>query len=275
VTNICIIIAKPEGVAMPSDKVIETCWNNNYDGFGLAYLEKGMVYIIKGALDYKSALEIISQVPNPEEKHVVMHFRTATSGLISRGNCHPMPITDKVELLVAQRVKTKIAIAHNGVIFDFHRSSYGVNYGSDAYWDNLEKFGGYYGTSWRNKKTTDKLKFDPALDLSDTQQFVKEILAGMGKSMFQPKVMTLIQRYTESKFAFISKRGITLLGKFFVDKDIYYSNEEYKAKPKFSGSVWAKCELCGGWHAESKMKKVDDVKICESCHTKLMIAETP
>ena len=44
----CIIAAKPAGVAMPDNDTLRTMWNVNSDGAGFMYVEKGAVRIEEG-----------------------------------------------------------------------------------------------------------------------------------------------------------------------------------------------------------------------------------
>ena len=41
----CIIAAKPAGVAMPSRDTIRTMWDSNRDGAGIMYVEGNNVHI--------------------------------------------------------------------------------------------------------------------------------------------------------------------------------------------------------------------------------------
>ena len=58
----CIIAAKPAGVAMPSRDTIRTMWDGNRDGAGLMYLEGGKVTIEKGFMTYKSFAKKLDQL---------------------------------------------------------------------------------------------------------------------------------------------------------------------------------------------------------------------
>ena len=50
----CIIAAKPAGVAMPSAEKIENMWNRNSDGAGIMYAVDNKVHIEKGFMTYAS-----------------------------------------------------------------------------------------------------------------------------------------------------------------------------------------------------------------------------
>ena len=68
----CIIAAKPAGVAMPSPEQIEVMWHNNPDGGGIMYVKDGSVYIDKGYMclaDYMQRLdELRAQIEEGAQK---------------------------------------------------------------------------------------------------------------------------------------------------------------------------------------------------------------
>ena len=198
----CLIIVKPSGVAMPSDKYIVNAYNNNSDGFGIAWRQQGMsrVVIQKGIMTIAGVFSLLDSIKDPLNKTIMMHFRLATEGKICPENCHPFPISNKVSQLQALEVESRYAIAHNGIILAFNSKRWGAT---------------VYGGTW-NK------------DLSDTQEFILDYLAGMGKALFNPKVLELIHEYTESKFAILSPDAIKLIGDFEEENGLYYSNTSYK-----------------------------------------------
>jgi len=198
----CLIIVKPEGKAMPPDNYILNAYNNNPDGFGIAWREQGMskVAIQKGIMSIAGVYDLLDSIKNPVSKTIVMHFRLATEGKVSPENCHPFPISNKVSELQALEIESKYAIAHNGIILAFNSKRWGTQ---------------AYGGNW-NK------------DLSDTQEFIIDYLAGMGKALFNPKVMELIHDYTESKFVILSQSHTQFIGDFEEEDGLYYSNTSYK-----------------------------------------------
>ena len=58
----CIIAAKPAGVNMPDDRILENMWNRNDDGAGFMYAINGKVYIEKGFMRYKDLKTRLNQL---------------------------------------------------------------------------------------------------------------------------------------------------------------------------------------------------------------------
>lgn len=197
----CMIIVKPKGVEMPPDTHIVNSFGNNSDGFGLAFWGEGMpkVHIEKGATKIKEVFKMIDSIPSPINKHIIMHFRFATTGSLGAGNCHPFPITNNIGDLLALKGDFQRVIAHNGVILE-----------------TSPNFSSMY-----NNKNWDE-------ELSDTQNFIIEYLADMGKAIYNNAVIRMIEDFTQSKFAIFEPNHIKLIGEFYKDGGRYYSNDGYK-----------------------------------------------
>lgn len=99
-----------------TENEIENCFQNNSDGVGLAYpTDDGKVCVEKGFMTLESfldAYDYINVLPH------VVHFRTATSGDVSREMTHPFKMTPKSELVVSELSESPV-LFHNGVIFDW------------------------------------------------------------------------------------------------------------------------------------------------------------
>ena len=111
----CIIVVKPENVRVPSRKTLFRCWERNDHGAGFMYPgNDGQVHIAKGFLEFDPLWESIKNFP----KHLplVIHFRLASHGEISIGNCHPFPLDRDWGKLGDARQKCNVAICHNGII---------------------------------------------------------------------------------------------------------------------------------------------------------------
>jgi hypothetical protein len=81
-----------------------TCWENNPDGAGIAYVEKGTVKILK-EMDCPDALyHNYLALRKHNQLPMILHFRIATSGDIDETNCHPFP------------VHPGVVMAHNGIL---------------------------------------------------------------------------------------------------------------------------------------------------------------
>jgi len=279
----CLVIAKPYGAKLPKPKALAISFHNNPDGAGIAYWQAGqnLVRIRKGFMKLEQLTSALKAIPNPQQSVILIHFRLATQGQVTPGNCHPFPLSNLDEELQATETNTSLAIAHNGVIFgDDDDSSWTGSY--------------YYGT------LADKL--------SDTQKFIKNYLFGMDDALWNTQVHKLIVAHTDSKFVFLSDTGrLALLGTFIKDHGVYYSNAGYKHKetyvtatspaivPAKVGSAlpyvppvttyhpvyrpacrkadpdnpcdfMAECEVCGDWYYKSELVEYEDMTLCKGCH---------
>ena len=197
----CIIAAKPAGVAMPSRDTIRTMWDGNRDGAGLMYLEGGKVTIEKGFMTYKSFAKKLDQLEKRLDltrTPVVMHFRITTHGGTKPENCHPFPITDSIGALKKLTSRTDVGVAHNGIIHIIPRSG-----------------------------------------ISDTMEYIASQLAPLKRALprfYENKnAMLLVKNAIDSKMAFLTKEGkIYTVGDFVTDKGVLYSNRSYiKSSPRY------------------------------------------
>ncbi len=204
----CLIIIKPKGKKLPRESVLRTAWQNNSDGFGLAYnTNEGQVKIVKGAMKLKQSLQLLKSVPDITNKSVILHFRFATEGRIEPGNCHPFPISKFVNDLKATSLVCGAALAHNGIIPNGEPHKWVIN------------VGGNYTQLPRDSRQE---------KLSDTQKFIIERLSKMGDNLFNEGVLELIGDYTSSKFAILDGKSVHLIGDFVDDNGCFYSNTSYK-----------------------------------------------
>lgn len=79
----CVIIHKPAGVQMPQLHILESCFLRNRDGIGFC-TSSGKSW--HGMSFYKFLSEL-GKTDDSEE--IIIHFRWATHGSVSRKNCHP------------------------------------------------------------------------------------------------------------------------------------------------------------------------------------------
>jgi len=113
----CIVVCKPKGAPFPSWKNLETCFENNPDGAGFAYVRDGKVRMRKGFMTYKELKTAVKKAKLRQSEAVVYHFRIATAGGISKGNTHPFPLFPDRERLVALEYDGNGPVmAHNGVL---------------------------------------------------------------------------------------------------------------------------------------------------------------
>ena len=101
----CIAILQKSGATI-TRRQLRNCWENNSDGAGLAWIEKGELLTFK-ELDsfkrfYKSYRAVVNRLGR--ETKMLVHFRWATHGWVDEDNCHPFMVHDK------------LAFIHNGII---------------------------------------------------------------------------------------------------------------------------------------------------------------
>ena len=197
----CLIVTKPKGVPLPKRKLFKQWFDSHDDGFGLAFTKpNGKAHILKGAMTEKEMITLLSRLPSllngqkAADVAMIFHFRQATDGSVTPANCHPFPISKKEKVLASLDVETNCALVHNGIVWDYASAGY----------PNL----------------TGK---------TDTQRFIEEILADLGGNLFSLPVQKLIAGYSDnSRFALLSKKGITLIGQFIKENGLYFSNGGYK-----------------------------------------------
>ena len=226
----CIIAAKPAGVAMPSRDTIRTMWDGNRDGAGLMYLEGGKVTIEKGFMTYKSFAKKLDQLEKRLDltrTPVVMHFRITTHGGTKPENCHPFPITDSIGALKKLTSRTDVGVAHNGIIHIIPRSG-----------------------------------------ISDTMEYIASQLAPLKRALprfYENKnAMLLVKNAIDSKMAFLTKEGkIYTIGDFVTDNGVLYSNRSYiKSSPRYRdlGSWNCYADFEDDWDDDFPGIGYDDVK---------------
>lgn len=195
----CIAIAKPHGIAIPSKKILETCWKNNPDGAGFAFNDNGKVVIHKGFMDFTSFytdFEQCNKIYNFKNRGVLIHFRIATHGAVNGAMTHPFPIHADEGALSKPVFRSNYAVIHNGII--------------SLTSSNAQKSQG----------------------LSDTAIFIRDYLEKIArnKKWFTNEAnISLIEQLIESsKMAILRWDGQIIKTKGFHDKDgIFYSNTSY------------------------------------------------
>lgn len=205
----CIIAVKKSGVKMPTRETLETCFKNNSDGCGYMYSHDGEVIIKKGFMDFKdfwNSLEYTKSKVNAVKTPFVFHFRISTQAGVNQGCTHPFPVSSDPNDMTKLRVKTKLGVAHNGII----------SLTSDYY--------------------SRKAKY------SDTQLFIMNYLSSINKLnskwYMKDDGLKLVENLIESKLAILDSNGfVNTIGEFVRGDDgLMYSNESFKKKrePKYS-----------------------------------------
>jgi len=253
----CQIIVKPQYYSMPPDEHIVNSYNNNPDGFGLAYWEEGMkaVHIRKGAMSIKGIFKMLDNIPSAFNKAIVMHFRFATEGDICPANCHPFPITASVPQLQALNLDCKQAIAHNGIILDFRVRQYNDIAG---YWEPGDP------------------DCPKPFELSDTQEFILNYLAGCGKALYNKGVQKMIEAFTDSKFAVLTIGGkIDFIGEFTKDKGLYYSSLSYLWNNVYTPPKKADVKVTGVYNQTLRYDKKTGTWVNPAYHPDADFEDTP
>lgn len=101
----CIIAVIPEGKQF-SEQELSTCWKNNDDGGGFAYVKDGKVQIRKGFMDKESFSKALNSLHGKygATSPFIIHFRIRTHGAMDKERTHPF------------RLEDGSALAHNGIL---------------------------------------------------------------------------------------------------------------------------------------------------------------
>lgn len=110
----CIIVVKPQNIAMPPHATLEQCWKGNPHGGGYMYAKENKVHIRKGFMSEAEMWNDIERQGNLTDYPVVLHYRHATHGSVSPANTHPFPC-DATKLRDIT-VTTDLGIVHNGIV---------------------------------------------------------------------------------------------------------------------------------------------------------------
>jgi predicted glutamine amidotransferase len=192
----CIIAYSPKGADLPDLETLRTCWENNSDGAGFAWLNADKNWEIRKGFMFWDDFKANWQKCRKENKltfasEVVFHFRIGTSGGMTAAETHPFPITKNVKRVRKLQQTTPYMMAHNGIL--------------DA--------------------------GDPKRGLSDTQVFVLEFLSHIRDLIADERIVDLITDQTVGNRLIIAKRDhIALFGDWEKDKKtgIWYSNSGWQ-----------------------------------------------
>lgn len=251
----CIIICKPAGVELPPQEELARCFDSNRDGFGMAYHIPGDTHVIvkKGAMTLEGVYSLLSALESEhptKDMDMLLHFRIATEGAICAANCHPFPVSSNEENLQSTFIRTKIAMAHNGVL-TVPRDPVklevpkGIPEGAVLCWQGDQK--GYktkkefvpYAWSdedwmaWYNCDHgyySSVYKAGLAAKFSDTQIFIRDFLSPLRPLLLEGKGLELIHQFITGRFAFLTAKGIMTAGSFSESNGRLYSNDSYKPR---------------------------------------------
>ena len=195
----CIAIAKPMGVDIPTDEILTNCFNNNPDGAGFAFNHNNEVVIRKGYMKLKDFLDAFHKYDKKfdfKNRGVLIHTRITTHGGTNPQMCHPFPINSDEGALKKIEYVSPFAIIHNGII------------------------------SLTSAEATKKK------DMSDTAIFVQKYLTKIAKNKnwFGNKAnIELIEELIDSKMAILNGSGKIIMTSGFTEENgVFYSNSSYK-----------------------------------------------
>ena len=190
-------------IAISRDRYLTTqeitnCFQSNSDGVGMAYvIPGGKVRVKKGFMTLQDFLDFYDEFKAENEEFVshVVHFRTATSGDVSREMTHPFVMTPMSELAVEEDTE-KSVLFHNGVMGD---------------WKTL----------LINMVSSGQIPGMPKGPMNDTR--VAAIMASL------PNVGDEILEVLSGKFVKVQPDGrIVRWGHFEFENGIFFSNNAYK-----------------------------------------------
>lgn len=120
----CLAIFKPASKAFDYKK-IETAWENNPHGAGVAVRDNGAVTIAKGFMTLSELTDFLKTNESfLRSRDVVLHLRWSTSGKIIPELTHPFPISHSLKKIMSLDCITDRAIIHNGVMFSPRTNSF-------------------------------------------------------------------------------------------------------------------------------------------------------
>ena len=201
----CIIIAKPQKVAMPSEEILRTCFTNNPDGAGFMLAAKGQVYGFKGLMTFE---ELTSELAKAERRFgrldklaVVIHCRIATHGSTVAGNTHPFPLCCGYREMRKTEWVAKQGFAHNGIIEQ------------TAFDKDVKKF-----------------------NVSDTMVFAKKYVSPIARHAeiaADHDLLDMLFSLADSKLCFLSGKGrLATRGDFTENDGVLYSNTSFREARK-------------------------------------------
>jgi len=112
----CVIAVKKRGVALPNGDTLRACFDANPDGTGYMVARGGQVHIRKGFMTLDDLLADLKTFNVSKRDALVLHFRIATHGGISKATTHPFPVAASYKTMRLLNQSVDLAIAHNGVL---------------------------------------------------------------------------------------------------------------------------------------------------------------
>lgn len=195
----CIICASPKGAAQPALKSIATMFRHNPHGAGYMYRREhdDCVHIEKGFMTLQELTWALKLEAFTPQDSVVYHFRISTQAGVNAAMTHPFPLSNRGAELCKLETRSKIGIAHNGII---------------------------------------RLTSDPNEKVySDTAIFIRDYMTKIlhtNEDIYDQRKISEIKNLVQSKLAIMNSLGdIRLIGDFVCRNGIYYSNHSFEIDP--------------------------------------------
>lgn len=99
----CIIVLNKKNLI--DKKTLQNCWDNNPDGAGLVFSNRGRIETFKELKNFELFFEYYKTIRSNHKKSVIaLHFRIRTHGLKNENNIHPFFVNENLSFM------------HNGII---------------------------------------------------------------------------------------------------------------------------------------------------------------
>jgi hypothetical protein len=108
----CVIIDRMPKVDIPFDKLEIACDINKH-GFGLAFVDRGHLEIIRSTKQPNDPSEVQKHLEKLKNHRVFLHLRHATVGAVSEENQHPFVA------MTGRKNKPLLGFMHNGTLFSY------------------------------------------------------------------------------------------------------------------------------------------------------------
>ena len=194
----CIIVAKPKGVKMPSWGILENCWDANDDGAGVAFSNGEAVHIRKGLMtfaEFKKYVMKLSMKNDLENMDFIAHFRITSVGETTPRMTHPFRVD-------TEDIKQRMSVSGSGKMYAFHNGTI----------TSMKTYSKTYSDTFLFTETV----LNPMFEID--QRFYED-------KHFSKIITTLLDG---DKLALIDKHGIKLYGNFNESNGVYYSNYGYE-----------------------------------------------
>lgn len=208
----CIIVAKPRGVAMPDIDILTKCFNSNHDGAGFMFAHNGVVRGYKGFMTFAQMIAKLDELENEfgdwTEKSIVLHFRIGTHGTNIPSNTHPFPLGCGYRSMRKLEWTAEQGLAHNGIIYDLSKHA------------DVKKY-----------------------NVSDTMVFVKHYATPISRwtnIVRDTDAQRILDAICGGKLALMDGSGkIATCGYFYEEDGVLYSNTSYRKNEMVMQGNWS------------------------------------